>query len=312
MAKTNTSNKPGRYTTKYWEAKVFRPGYDDRHGERQECSTYYVRIEYAGIRRAVPLSTSDRAEAGRQAAKFYGRLRALGWDAALKGIDPQQSVRKCGVTVADVIAILNSATINKRTRDNYASALRWFAARHIGFIADNKTFGPKGSAAYRQAVEAIRLTDLSQLAVTHIIEQHEIAAGEGEDTRRSARISAASFLRNAKDAIRFAAEKGLNLPDPKPFQGVKPPRNIRPPRYVSTFDSPKLLREATDELASKPPVYAAILLALGAGLRRGAAFGIRKGFKEFGAAEALRLPENFLNTTPVGNGLLKPLILLLG
>jgi hypothetical protein len=207
-------NKPGRYTAKYWESKVYRPGYIDRHGQNQECSIFYVRIKQAGIRKAVPLSTSDRAEAGRQAAKFYSRLRAVGWDAALREHDPQQGVRTYALTVGDAIEALNAANLRRSTGFNYTSALRWFAARHIGFEADKKTFGPKGSEAYRQKVEALRLTELSADTVKAIIDRHERSAGRDANTQLSARISAASFLRNAKAAMGIVRKMGIKLPEP--------------------------------------------------------------------------------------------------
>lgn len=268
MAKTNSNSKPGRYTAKYWETKVYRPSYVDRHGEQQECSTYYARIKHAGVRKAVPLHTSDRSEAGRQAATFYARLRLEGWDAAIQQHDPQHGARKCAFTVGDVIATLNVANLRERTRGNYSSALRWFAARHIGFEANKKTFGPTGSAAYRERVEAVRLNEFTDEVVKRVLSRHETAAGNDPNAQLSARISAASFLRNAKAALRIVIESGLKVPDPKPFAGITGPKAIQPRKYVSTFDAGKLLREAKDKLADKPAIYAAFLLALGAGLRR--------------------------------------------
>jgi integrase len=278
VAKTNMSAerlKPGRYTAKFWESRVFRPVYVDRHGQRQECSTYYVRVKHAGTRKAVPLSTSDRSEAGRQAARFYGRLRAIGWDEALKEHDPQQSVKSCALTVSDVITALSCANLRDRTRSNYASALRWFAARKIGFEIDDKTFGPEGSKSYRQKVEAVRLTELSATAVKIIIEGHQTAAGRDARDQLSARISAASFLRNAKAAISIVRRQGVKLPDPEPFAGVTGPKGIQAPKYVSTFDAGKLVREAKLGLANNPPAYVAFLLALGAGLRHSEILNLR-------------------------------------
>src|SRR5436190_3430794 len=152
------SQKPGRYTAKFWESKVFRPTYVDRSGCKQACTAFYVRIKYGGRRRAVPLNTSDRSEAGRQAVKLYEQLRANGWDIALRELNPRSIETDSEVTIKNVIAVLSEANLRERTTFNYASALRWFAARHLGLKADKKTFGPKGSASYRQRVEAVRLT----------------------------------------------------------------------------------------------------------------------------------------------------------
>jgi integrase len=258
----------GKSTSKYWESKVYRPIWRDEGGQRREVSNYFVRIMVSARREAIALNTADRSEAGRRAARLYERIRSLGWEVALRDFDPERHIPKSDLTVGHIVSALNEAVLRERTRFDYASALRWFAARYLGLETTKKTFGPQGSAAYRKEVESVRLADLTDGVVNGIIENHIKAAGENAEAGRSARISTASFLRNARAALSIARQKGVGLPEPRPFAGVLTPKNAEPARYTSTFDAARLLREAKKELERSPAAYIAILLALGAGLRR--------------------------------------------
>src|SRR6185312_14806361 len=146
--------------------------------------------------------------------------------------DPERHTPRSAVTIGDAIAAVNRADLRATTRNNYVNALRWFAARHVGFQATKKTFGPKGSTVYRQEVEAVKLSDLNQEAVRSIINRQISAAGEDANAGRSARISAVSFLRNARAALRAAERQGLVLLEPKPFDGVKRPPGANAPTYT--------------------------------------------------------------------------------
>jgi fatty acid desaturase len=53
---------------------------------------------------------------------------------------------------------------------------------------------------------------------------------------------------------------------------VLTPKNAEPPRYTSTFDATRLLRDARKKLQRSPAAYVAILLALGAGLTAAGGF----------------------------------------
>ena len=68
--------------------------------------------------------------------------------------------------------------------------------------------------------------------------------------------------------VRFVVEK-LELPDPLPFSGIKIDRP-RAPKYQGNIDVPLLITAARNELReSDPDAYLALLLAIGAGLRKG-------------------------------------------
>jgi integrase len=259
----------GKSTSKFWEGKVYRPLWRDEDGQYREVSNYFVRLMVSGRREARALNTADRLEAAKKASQIYMRIRAIGWDAALREFDPERHTPKTNITIGNVIKILNQADLRARTKANYINALRWFAARFIGYKANKKSFGPSGSAGYRQEVEVVKLADLKQEAVREIIDKHVREAGEVANAGRSARISVASFLRNAKAALSKAEQEGLVIPDPKPFSGVKKPEGATAPAYTSTLDAGAMLRRAKKELEHDGCAYIGVLLAVGAGLRRG-------------------------------------------
>lgn len=99
-------------------------------------------------------------------------------------------------------------------------------------------------------------------------------AKAGRDARkaRAARISANSIIRQARSlfapkVVKFL--KTLGLPQPLPFAGVEffPRESMR---YTSRIDAGILMRQAREELAkSCPDAFLVMVLALGAGLRRG-------------------------------------------
>ena len=259
----------GKGTSKYWEGKVYQPIWRDDDGHRRKVSNYFVRLMVSGKREAVALNTADRYEAGRRAARLYEKIRTVGWESALKEFDPERHTPKSAGTVGDVIAAINRADMRSRTKRNYTNALRWFAARHIGLVSTKSTYGPEGSAAYRLKTDAIRLADLNHTSVRKIITSHIEAAGADVNAERSARIGAASYLRNAKAGLSVAELDGLQLAEPKPFAGIKKPEGATSPVYTSTIDAGRLVREAKRDLKTDPRAYVALLLAIGAGLRRG-------------------------------------------
>lgn len=280
LAKASAREKPsqkasrttviyGKGTSKYWEGKVYRPVWTDEDGQRRIVSNYFARIMVSGRREAVALNTADRPEAASRAASLYSKIRAVGWDLALRDFDPERHSPKSDATVKDAVTAIGRADLRASTQANYVGALRWFAARNLGLVATKKTFGPKGASEYRRRVEAVRLSELSQDNVRSIVEKHIESAGDDAAVERSARISVASFVRNAKAALRVAEGQGLKLPEPRPFSGVKKPDGAIAPSYTNTFDAAKLLRDAKEELASDPAAYIPILLAVGAGLRHG-------------------------------------------
>src|SRR5688572_17083580 len=76
-----------RFSTAYWESRVFRPAYT-RDGETIQVSQFSARISHGGKRNTVPLATNDKDEAARRAVKLFKVLKQSGWDAALNLFRP--------------------------------------------------------------------------------------------------------------------------------------------------------------------------------------------------------------------------------
>lgn len=264
--------KPSKLTAAYWSEKVFRPVYLES-GKRSSSPNFFARVQHAGRREAVGLGTSDRDQAARIAAKFFGNVRSQGWDFAVKELDPDKfaASKSNAITVGEICrAIMSASGVKERTATNYGHALRWWAARALDMKARRADFGPTGSRAYRVKAESLPLASLKTEFVRGIIARM-IAEAKGDAVKeRSAKISVASFLRNAKAALTLATKQGVVLPDPRPFDGVATPQGAKAPVYKGTIDAGDLLKQARAELMDTDrDAYICILLALGAGLRRG-------------------------------------------
>ena len=97
-------------------------------------------------------------------------------------------------------------------------------------------------------------------------------AGENAARKRSARISCNSTIRQARALFSRKILKfigGVAIPDPLPFAGVEffPRESMK---YQSKLDPAVLLQSAREHLLeTDPEAFKALVLALGAGLRRG-------------------------------------------
>lgn len=230
---------------------------------------YFGRFQHAGRRELVNLGTTDKRQAAEIAARTYGQIRAQGWDAALRVLDPDRNRPNSAVTVGDVVRALESVDLRPRTSANYCHALRWWAAQHLEARPGRKEFGRR-SEEYRARLHAVRLTDLSLERLEKIRDTFIDRAGDAAVAGRRARVSVKSFLRNAKAGIRAAQKLGrLQMPEPAPFVGLEVAGAVTT-RYVAEFDAGEMLRHASETLHGEDPMaFRVLLLALGAGLRRG-------------------------------------------
>jgi integrase len=249
-----------KLSSRYWINRVV---------QYQGRGFYFAQIQHAGRRTAVCLQTTDKRQAAEVAARTYGQIRAQGWDAALRVLDPDRHRPNSAVTIGDVVQTLESVDLRPRTRDNYCHGLRWWAAQHLEARPGRKEFGRR-SEEYRARLHAVRLTDLSLERLEKIRDAFIGRAGEDAVAGRRARISAKSFLRNAKAGIRAAQKLGrLQMPEPAPFAGLEVAGAVTT-RYAAEFDAAEMLRRASETLfAEDPMAFRVLLLALGAGLRRG-------------------------------------------
>ena len=281
---TNEGNRASKFTPAYWRPRLFQPTYGSGDGLRN-VEEFYCQIQSAGRREKIALGTNNREEASRTAARLFKTIAAKGWKVALAEVLPGKVERKAASgcpTIGEFLAAIlshcvkgNAEPIGKykphldpKTFNNYAVCLRWISARALGVKASASRFG-KGNKAWREHVEKHRLDELTPDLVEETLLQHSNAFLGNPVAERKAKNSAASFARQARSL--FAAEVLKHLPFttiPNPFAGLKV-ESARIARYVSQMDAATLLRLGRDELkADAPEAYKALLLALGAGLRR--------------------------------------------
>jgi hypothetical protein len=103
--------------TCYWIRKVSFHTEDSR--------TYSVHIQHDNQRRRIGLKTTDKEQAGALALEFYLKLRALGWEEALRWWKGDSTAaKKSDVTVGEYIdAVAARSLFSPKTLQSYAQAL---------------------------------------------------------------------------------------------------------------------------------------------------------------------------------------------
>jgi integrase len=262
-----------RFSPAYWREKLLRPTYH-RGGSQIEVAEWYCQIQHAGRREKVGLGTNDREAASRKAARFYQTLRSKGWDVALAELDPERANPQNLTTVGGYLATCEPLFSGRKvTWVGYCYALRKIA-REIakGRDTEPEKYDPFHKT-WRSEADKIKLLALTPLAIEKWKRDCIARAGENPMAQQRAKRNINSFLLNARTL--FGKRMARRLRDhgiptiPNPFDGVDPEK-AGSLKYVSTITAQDLLREAKTELAEKEPdAYKVILLALGAGLRRG-------------------------------------------
>jgi len=265
----------GRADKRYWqkEGKLYT-----NHGSAAYC----CKIQFNGRRESFSLNTGNKAAAAGKAAKIYGDIAALGWDAALAKHKPDEA-REKGANVGDLIrAVVELADVRPATLAGNVAAFRRIVASVAKIDATKSRFAGrgKGRAAWLAAVDGVPLAKITPDAV----EAWKLAfvgsrAGRDEVKARASRNTANTILRSAKSLfskrlMRFISQR-ITLPSPLPFDGVEffPRQSMR---YTSTMDVQALLTAARDELSAKDSeAFKAVALCLFAGLRRNEADKLR-------------------------------------
>lgn len=273
VQKQNAKASANRFSSDYWEERVYRPTYT-RDGKRTEVSQYFVQIAHAGQRHAVQLASNNKEEAARNALKLFKTLKRDGWDAALRLFRKDEPINK-DLTVGKYLGLVDDyTTMPTRTLANYSYALRRIAGDIAGAKMEKgaNRFDPAGK--WRNSVDGIPLAKVTPVAVegwrTAFIKARK---GDAVKEQRAVR-STNSFIRNARalfsrNILELMKKKSVELPTPLPFDGVRMAEGIGSTRYRSQIDASKLLNAARVKFAeSDPDAYAVILLAQGAGLRR--------------------------------------------
>lgn len=249
-----------KLSARYWFARVKQVR---GHG------FYFAQLQHAGRRTAVCLQTTDRRQAAETAARTYGAIRAQGWDAALRALDPDKHRPHTGKTVGDVIDTLARLDMRPSTRTAYRVALQWWTLQIIRLTPLHRNLD-RHAPDYRERIAAVRLSDLTLDKLERVRDEFIAEAGDDAIAARRARVSVKAFARNAKAGIRAAQKLGrLEMPVPAPFTGLAVAGAVTT-RYAAEFDAGEMLRRASETLQTEDPMaFRALLLALGAGLRRG-------------------------------------------
>ena len=257
----------GKNSANYWKAKLFKPVND-----RGEASPHYsMKVQFKGRRAAFGLGTSNQEAAAITAARIYGDLLNLGIDATLAKHRPgneKPPLLTLGQWTEAARAVFDKSAT---TFDAYARAARMIGADILKVKRDKKRFGRKGGS-FRTQADKSPLSIFSARAVQEWKIRYVKERGADNPARqRAARITCNSALRSARSL--FQSDIAKHLPtlemEEKPFAGVDfYPRESM--RYHSKIDPSILLAQAREELSNdNPEAFKILLLALGAGLRRG-------------------------------------------
>lgn len=279
-----------KFSATYWQSKVFRPRYT-RDGSQKEVPQWYARIQSDGRREAVGLGTNNKETAGREAARLYQAIRTKGWNNALVEFKPDAHQPQCILKVGDYIeAVKPLATARKRSFACYCYALRKIALEVVG-VRDHTAsrFHPK-KLTLREAANKVPLSCITGQAIEKWKFKFIAESSGSPVSEQRARRNVNSFIRNAralfsKRILKRLRDLKVQLPHPLPFEGVELEKEGNK-KYRSTVDAAKLIETAKQELAeTEPEVWKVILLALGAGLRRGEIDGLCRSQIDFKACE---------------------------
>ena len=270
--------------SRYWRAKVYKPVVVE-DGKRREVEHYTARLSWMGKRQSFPLGSGNLDAAATLAVKIYKSLQTRGWEPTLKDFSPthgkpeRETVLTVGLFLEEVAKV---ATIRPRTLGDYRRTFRRIVADLEGIHEDTDHDGKKksrfnyrpggGRETWVERVHAVRLASITPAR----IQQWKIAfvnRAVGDPLKeKSAETSANSYLRMAKGLFSkkvLSHLDHLQLPTRLPFDGVELYKE-GDMRYSSRIDAGELMRAGQDELAmQEPEQWKILLLALGAGLRRG-------------------------------------------
>jgi integrase len=235
---------------------------------------YSVQIQFKGKRMGFTTRTANKEAAAKIAASIYTDLLKFGPDATLAKHRPQEPIKEVKTATigewidsAKEVAVVNASTFNC-----YACSLRLIASQILRLKKTKRRFGPKkgGSSAYRGAIDAASLEILTPTAIQQWRKAY-VRKAKNPAEQRSRMTSCNSTIRQARSLfagkiVRYLPT--LRLPKPPPFEGVELyPRQSA--KYFSRIDAKELLLKAEKELRwADTPAFVAMLLALGAGLRR--------------------------------------------
>jgi integrase len=270
--KPSASGGRSRYSKndlRYWQDVIYKPQAGPVDARRQ--SQYYVvRIEREGRRTTFPLGTSNKADAAFKARDIYNTVIVNGWEAATKA-HKKSMHRPNPLTVGELITEARKhLDVRPLSFGGYTRSLRKIVNDIFAFDPgpSKHDYHSGGRQLWLAKVDSVRLEKLSPELIKQWRSAFLAKAGSNQVALRSARISAASFIREAKAL--FSPEVLKHFEGVvSPFEGIVATERV-PARYKSNIDLEKLIGDACLELHNddNQEVFKAFLLASLGGLRR--------------------------------------------
>ena len=262
---------------KYWQKRIFKPGYCRDNGEKAQSANYAVEIRFRGRRVKWSLYTPNKEAAAARAKELYLFVQANGWEAAFARYRPKEALpsgARRDVSVREFLCEVDRLRLfSASTLRDYREAFRRIVSDVAGIPRSRSKFDRFGGGYQRwiEAVGVVKLCEITPQKVAQWKRDFLCAAKPDPISQRSARVSANSYLRRSKCLFSrsIIKEFALSLPDPLPFSGVEFEK--RPSlKYQSCFDIGELIAKAREELAGKGEIelFKIFLLAAFAGLRR--------------------------------------------
>jgi integrase len=235
-------------------------------------------MQCRGERHALSLETSNPDAAAAKARTIYQQVKANGWGSTLDARRPQRGAATDGIIDVNNVtlgaytaAAKATADIAPRTLETYCQAVRKIASDMLRLPDDNTRYDKisGGREAWVNKIGTFKLSGFTPAKIAAWKKGYLERAKSDPVSQRSARVSAAYYLRNAKSLFgaKIRAHIGLALPDPLPFSGVEIERPSA--KFFATFDLEKLIQNACDDLAeSDQEAFKVLLLSSMVGLRR--------------------------------------------
>jgi integrase len=283
MARQTEKVKWSKTDFRYWEQRIFLPSrLRDTSRDTWDASVFHVRIQHEGRRGSFSTGIAGRREAAKKAVEIFMFLKANGWDAAIaKYRHDLPDGKPRPITCGEYIELATSiAATSPRTLAEYVTAFRRVVADVRGFRASVARFDyvTGGRDAWIAKVDRVPMEDITPEKV-RIWANKFVRAAKGDPlAEKRARTTANSTVRKArslfgKRILPFVAKlteaKEYALPERLPFDGFEFYKRSSS-RYFSKIDAEALLRIAAEELPEQhSEAWKVVLLALGAGLRRG-------------------------------------------
>jgi integrase len=263
--------KLAKTDSRYWAERIYKPV----NSSGVESAHWMMRHAFKGKRVAFGLRTGNKDAAARIARGIYLDILALGLEGALAKHKPDQSSSETtreasiGEWIAAAKGVFDGSPA---TFGSYVRCLILIAGDILSVSKSRKRFAASSKSAYRLKIEGAPLSILNPSAVQEWRIRFVAKAGKSPAMERTKKNSANSIVRQAsslfsKKILKFIS--GVRVPAQIPFEGCeKFPRQSM--KYTSTIDPEALLAAAGQDLAVRDPeAFTILLLALGAGLRRG-------------------------------------------